>query len=92
MHKGVGTEWGRRGGPHLGQSPGKWGPALLTALVLCSEGNWSVCVHLCRVCVCVYVCLCVSDRDHERPIWVPAGARTRPEFHEAIVPSSWQPR
>ena len=62
---------------------------MLTALVLCSEGNWSVCVHLCCVCVCV------SDRDHEQlgmgPIWVPAGARTRLEFHEVIIPSSWQP-
>lgn len=76
---------GGGGGPHLGQSPGKWGPALRTALVLCSEGNWSV---------CVYVCVC--DRDHEQlrmgPFWVPAGAWTGPEFPEVIIPSSWQPR
>lgn len=69
--QGCGPEVGA-GGPS-GPESRKWGPALLTALVLCSEGNWSVCVHLC--CVCVYVCVyvCVCDRDHEQlgmgPIW-----------------------
>ena len=66
------------------------GSSVADCSVLCSEGNWSVCVHLCSVCVCV------CDRDHQQlgmgPIWVPAGARTRPEFHEVIIPSSWQPR
>lgn len=44
---------GGEGASHPGQSLGKWDPALLAALGLCLEGSWSVCEHLCCVCVCV---------------------------------------